>query len=213
MEAAFSNALLETLVGSITPAFNKDSYLSVLALYPKSPFPSFTFCTTSKIFSFDTKILSTPDLTGKWKFPIEYFCKRFEIPIIKKIFLETKNPTKLVEATSTFLKNYHKYILVEDAKLFDISAPKLVLGDIASGDQFISSLKKITKLNKQIPSAICVEMEGAAVAQICYEYKMPFSIIRIISDKANDNATIDFSKFSNSIASNYALGILENYFT
>ena len=89
----------------------------------------------------------------------------------------------------------------------------MVLGDIASGDQFISSLKKITKLNKQIPSAICVEMEGAAVAQICYEYKMPFSIIRIISDKANDNATIDFSKFSNSIASNYALGILENYLT
>ena len=88
-----------------------------------------------------------------------------------------------------------------------------MLGDIASGDQFISSLKKIAKLNKQIPSAVCVEMEGAAVAQICFEYSMPFSIIRIISDKANDNATIDFSKFSNSIASNYALGILENYLT
>jgi adenosylhomocysteine nucleosidase len=140
------------------------------------------------------------------------FYKRFEIPIIKKLFLETKNPTKLIEATSTFLENYNKYILIEDAKLFEITAPKLVLGDIASGDQFISSIKKIAKLNKQIPSAICVEMEGAAVAQICYEYAMPFSIIRIISDKANDNATIDFSKFSNSIASNYALGILENYF-
>ncbi len=139
------------------------------------------------------------------------FYERFEIPILKKLFLETKNPSKLIEATSTFLKNYNTYIQEKDSKLFDITAPKLVLGDIASGDQFISSLKKINKLNKQIPTAICVEMEGAAVAQICFEYSMPFSIIRIISDKANDNATIDFSKFSNSIASNYALGILENY--
>ena len=43
IEAAFSSAILETLVGSITPDFNKDSYLSVLALYPKSAFPSLTF--------------------------------------------------------------------------------------------------------------------------------------------------------------------------
>lgn len=140
------------------------------------------------------------------------FYKRFEIPIIKKLFLETKNPDSLIAATTIFLQNYHRYVKLNDAQTFDITKPKLVFGDIASGDQFISSLKKIAKLNKQIPSAICVEMEGAAVAQICYEYEMPFSIIRIISDKANDNATIDFSKFSNTIASNYALGILENYF-
>lgn len=140
------------------------------------------------------------------------FYKKFEIPILKKRSLETKNPEKLIAATQLFLSNYHQYILKNDAKLFEITQPKLVLGDIASGDQFISSLKKIAKLNKQLPSAICVEMEGAAVAQICYEYNMPFSILRIISDKANDNANIDFSKFSNAIASNYALGILEYYF-
>jgi adenosylhomocysteine nucleosidase len=56
-------------------------------------------------------------------------------------------------------------------------------------------------------------MEGAAVAQVCFEYEVPFSIIRVISDKANDNATIDFPKFANSIASKYALGILKNYFS
>lgn len=55
-------------------------------------------------------------------------------------------------------------------------------------------------------------MEGVAVVQVCYEYKIPFSIIRIISDKANDNSDIDFTRFVKSIASNYALGILENYF-
>ncbi len=43
IDAAFSNALLETFVGSITPDLSNDSYLSVLALYPKSSLPSFTF--------------------------------------------------------------------------------------------------------------------------------------------------------------------------
>ena len=68
-------------------------------------------------------------------------------------------------------------------------------------------------LKNELPSAMCVEMEGAAVAQVCLEYEVPFSIFRIISDKANDNAHIDFSRFANSIASNYALGILKEYFS
>jgi len=55
-------------------------------------------------------------------------------------------------------------------------------------------------------------MEGAAVAQVCFEYNVPFSIIRTISDKANDNATLDFPKFAKEVASLYAAGILEAYF-
>jgi len=140
------------------------------------------------------------------------FYEKLEIPILKKKYLETSNADKLLTATNQFLQNYNNYITKADAQLFDITAPKVIFGDIASGDQFISSIKKIKKLNKLIPTATCVEMEGAAVAQVCYEYNIPFSIIRIISDKANDNANIDFSKFSDTIASNYALGILKNYF-
>ena len=140
------------------------------------------------------------------------FYEKLEIPILKKKFLITADATNLLAATNTFLNTYNNYVESSDAVLFNITKPKVVFGDIASGDQFISSLKKIKKLNKLIPTATCVEMEGASVAQVCFEYSMPFSIIRIISDKANDNANIDFSKFSNSIASNYALGILKNYF-
>ena len=140
------------------------------------------------------------------------FYEKLEIPILKKKFLITADATNLLAATNTFLNTYNNYVEPSDAALFNITKPKVVFGDIASGDQFISSLKKIKKLNKLIPTATCVEMEGASVAQVCFEYSLPFSIIRIISDKANDNANIDFSKFSNSIASNYALGILKNYF-
>ena len=141
------------------------------------------------------------------------FYEKFEIPILKKKFLETNDSTNLMEAANMFLATYHQFIDLDDALLFDIKTPKVVHGDIASGDQFISSLKKIKRLNKKLPSAVCVEMEGAAVAQVCFEYEIPFSIIRVISDKANNNATIDFPKFANSIASKYALGILKNYFS
>jgi len=140
------------------------------------------------------------------------FYNQFEIPILKNKYVETKNPANLLEATNAFINTYTEFVSKIEADAFNITTPKVIVGDIASGDQFISSLEKIKHLNKLLPSTTCVEMEGAAVAQICHEYNMPFSIIRIISDKANDNATIDFSRFANSIASNYALGILKNYF-
>ncbi|MFD1294317.1 5'-methylthioadenosine/adenosylhomocysteine nucleosidase [Lutibacter holmesii] len=140
------------------------------------------------------------------------FYNQFEIPILKNKYLETKDTTNLLNATHNFIDCYGEFVSKTEAEVFDIYAPKVILGDIASGDQFISSLEKIAHLNKLLPTTTCVEMEGAAVAQICYEYNMPFSIIRIISDKANDNATIDFARFANTIASNYALGILKNYF-
>lgn len=138
--------------------------------------------------------------------------EQFEIPILRKKYLETQDETKLLKATSSFLDNYSRFIQHSEAEDFNIIHPKMMYGDIASGDQFISSVSKIKKLNEALPTAICVEMEGAAVAQVCYENEIPFSIIRIISDKSNDNAMVDFPKFANSIASKYALGILKNYF-
>jgi len=61
-----------------------------------------------------------------------------------------------------------------------------------------------------MPPPLCVEMEGAAVAQVCYEYGMPFSIIRTVSDSANESASIDFPKFVYHIASVYSRGILRH---
>ena len=140
------------------------------------------------------------------------FYQQFHIPILNIKSISTKNTDRLINATSLFLNNYITYINPAEAKIFNINNPKIIYGDIASGDQFISSKERIKEINNALPSVICVEMEGAAVAQVCYEYKIPFSIIRIISDKANENAGIDFEQFSKSIASNYALGILKNYF-
>ena len=140
--------------------------------------------------------------------------KKFEVPLLNKVYFETSSlhREQLYKATQVFLNSYTNFISLENAHKFNIEQPKTLLGDIASGDQFISDIAIVKKLSDELPSVSCVEMEGAAVAQVCYEYNIPFSIIRIISDKANDNAHIDFPKFAKEIASHYALGILKEYF-
>lgn len=141
------------------------------------------------------------------------FYQKFHIPILDLKYVSTKNTKYLFVATSMFIKNYDSYISKSESGNFKILNPKVIIGDIASGDQFVSSAEKVSKIKNDLPSVTCVEMEGAAVAQICYEYEIPFSIIRIISDNANDTAHIDFERFVKNISSNYALGILENYLT
>ena len=140
--------------------------------------------------------------------------KKFEVPLLNKVFFETSpsHREQLYLATQLFLNSYDTFIDKEKALTFGITQPKVIISDIASGDQFISEAHAVSKLKTELPTVFCVEMEGAAIAQVCYEYNILFSIIRIISDKANDNAHIDFPKFAKEIASHYALGVLKEYF-
>ena len=94
---------------------------------------------------------------------------------------------------------------------FRISSPQVVEGVIASGDQFIDSAEEIEALRRRLPDVACVEMEGAAVAQVCDEYSMPFAIVRTISDAADESAPHDFPRFSREISGRYSLGILARF--
>jgi adenosylhomocysteine nucleosidase len=80
----------------------------------------------------------------------------------------------------------------------EISASGLAVavrcGRILSGDQFIANSETVTELYQQF-SGLCTEMEGAAVAQVCSKWQVPFVIIRSISDSANHAATTDFRSF------------------
>ena len=139
--------------------------------------------------------------------------KAFEVPLLGKSAFSTHldKRNQLAQASDQFLQNKNEFLTKEQLMNFDIKRPKIHIGDIASGDQFISSSEQSLKILSKLPTVKCVEMEGAAVAQVCYEYKVPFSIIRTISDNANHNAHIDFPKFAKEIASKYALGILRYY--
>ncbi len=137
--------------------------------------------------------------------------KQFEIPLAgKSFFLASKKlNTKLLSATEAFL---HSDAIDDDVKkTFAITAPKVITGAIASGDKFVSSNKDAERIKQALPQVKCVEMEGAAVAQVCAEYDVPFGIIRTISDSANHTADIDFMKFTQEVASKYSIGIIRNF--
>ena len=86
-------------------------------------------------------------------------------------------------------------------------------GLIASGDRFVSGAVESLQLRHALLAAghevLAVEMEGAAVAQVCHDYDVPFAAVRTISDRADDTAHVDFPKFIDQVASKYAQVIVE----
>ncbi len=94
--------------------------------------------------------------------------------------------------------------------------PKVHTGVIVSGDQFIGNSdhhKKIADSTKELlaDGFHAIEMEGAAVAQVCKELGVPFVVVRSISDKADHNAAVKFEDFLSQVAGQYSLGILTEY--
>lgn len=71
----------------------------------------------------------------------------------------------------------------------------VVTGRILSGDQFVADRDKVKWLYEEF-SAHCTEMEGAAVAQVCAMNKVPFVIVRSMSDKADGSADVNFVEFT-----------------
>ena len=81
--------------------------------------------------------------------------------------------------------------------------PRVIEGIIATGDAFVASEELRSGIRTDL-NANAVEMEGAAVAQVCYQYDIPCIIIRSISDNADANAAIDFECFYRIAARNSA---------
>ena len=86
-------------------------------------------------------------------------------------------------------------------------------GLLASGDQFVSCAQVAHSLRHDLVQAghdaLAVEMEGAAVAQVCHDYGVPFAAVRTISDRADASAHVDFTVFARDVASRYACAIVQ----
>ena len=135
---------------------------------------------------------------------------RFELPLLNRIYVESDpGLTELAgQAVTNLLERGVVHMVGEEAvKEFGL-APTLYLGDIASGDQFINSDEKRQEILRLLPEVLCVEMEGAAVAQVCLEFNVPFTVIRTISDTADHNARVDFGKFILEVANAYSRAII-----
>ena len=90
--------------------------------------------------------------------------------------------------------------------------PVVHQGLIASGDRFVNGLDETRRIVDALRShghaPLAVEMEGAAVAQVCYDYGLPFAAVRTISDRADDSAHVDFPVFVRDVARVYAQRII-----
>lgn len=147
------------------------------------------------------------------------FYKPHEVAILNKALFETdeKLAKKLLKATENFLSHsLSAHVSEASLKKFSIASPKAHFATIASGDQFIQDVTVLNDIHDRIRSAQdvllgCVEMEGAAVAQVCFELNKPCVVVRTISDNANHSAAIDFNAFLKEVASHYALGIIQAF--
>lgn len=86
--------------------------------------------------------------------------------------------------------------------------PRAVVGTIVTGDVFVASDEKKQALREMF-HADAVEMEGGAVAQICYQQGTPFVVLRSLSDSADRKAWNDAQKFVSTAAHNSAALVLE----
>lgn len=139
--------------------------------------------------------------------------QRFEIPLLGKTYIETDSNrvSSTLSVITTLLENNELLKSVGKAVLnnFNIIKPSVYVGDIASGDKFFATNTDKQNLTDSLPKTLCVEMEGAAVAQVCYEYGVPFTVIRIISDAANDESPLDFPAFIKNVSSKYIACIVK----
>lgn len=81
--------------------------------------------------------------------------------------------------------------------------PKAIVGRILTGDEFIHSAPRAEAIRAEY-EADAIEMEGAAVAQVCYQQGIPCLVIRSLSDRADSHAVIDLLAFLSTAASNSA---------
>ena len=81
-------------------------------------------------------------------------------------------------------------------------------GMVVSGDRFVATHAESDQLRALLPDALAVEMEGAAVAQVCHDFARPFAVVRTISDRADDAAHGDFQRFVRDVAAPYSRDIV-----
>ncbi|KVN25905.1 S-adenosylhomocysteine nucleosidase [Burkholderia stagnalis] len=136
---------------------------------------------------------------------------RYEVPLLGITHFEpdAELSARLKAACAQFIAEEGGAL----AERFRLAGAQLRNGLVISGDRFVSSEREVVALRDALPDALAVEMEGAAIAQVCVEHGVPFALVRTISDTADDHATQSFSHFLAEIASAYSTGILKRFLT
>jgi adenosylhomocysteine nucleosidase len=147
--------------------------------------------------------LTQHDLDASPLFP------RFEVPLlgVARFAADQMLADQLAAATEQFVAEEGPAL----AARFATQLPRVHRGLIISGDQFVASAAAVEALREALPDALAVEMEGAAIAQVCHEYGVPCAIVRTVSDTADAHAPASFTSFLTEIAGTYSNGILKRF--
>lgn len=115
----------------------------------------------------------------------------------------------LIESATSYVEGAFRHEMTHQPDLpFENRDTTVHVGLVASGDQFIDHVAQAQALVSELPDVLAVEMEGAAVAQVCAERRIPFAVFRSISDRADQNADVDFFAFIASVAAPVTAGIV-----
>jgi adenosylhomocysteine nucleosidase len=138
---------------------------------------------------------------------------KYEIPLygVSRFEADASLVEELTGAATAVLSKPVELLGQEVIDEFHLHAPRVHQGLIVSGDRFVSTAGESHALREALPEALAVEMEGAAVAQVCHDYGIPFVAVRTISDSADDAAHGDFTRFVGKVAKVYSAGIVERW--
>lgn len=155
-------------------------------------------CTQKLIDSYNLDFIINMGIAGG----ISKDLKTLDVVIGKDVFYHDFNPDNLLEKYYPFTKKF-----ACDEKLIEASkeicknldcVKNYYVESIASGDCFVESNETKEKIASL--GACCCEMEGAAIAHVAHLNKVPFIIIRTISDLADDSAQISYDEFEKKAA-------------
>jgi adenosylhomocysteine nucleosidase len=116
---------------------------------------------------------------------------------------------ELKQACEAVLSDLASLLTSETRAAFGLASPQLHQGLLISGDRFVSTTAESRQLQKDLPKALAVDMESAVFAQVCHDYGVPFAAVRTISDRADDDASLDFNRFLSEVASHYSAAIID----
>jgi len=136
---------------------------------------------------------------------------RYEVPLLGRTYFEADGQLQgeLFQAAGMFIE-HDLHSTLDGGVLLElgVDSPRVRIGMIASGDQFIKSSDVGERIAGDLPGTLCVEMEGAAVAQVCHEHGARFGVIRAISDSADHAAADDFWRSLPRFAGAYTHGVV-----
>lgn len=139
---------------------------------------------------------------------------RYLIPILRIGELEPNIALQklALQATHHFVTEQIKDMPASDIAEFQLDCPAVYSGLIASGDQFLADRNRRAEIGFDLPNLRCVDMESAAVGQVCYEFGVPLVVVRILSDNADENAAVDCFRFMKMVAPVYSSQIIRSMY-